>query len=43
MCLGFLLVYEKPGSLGGLLSLVVLHAAAVGVVYGLWCVGGSMG
>ncbi len=34
MCLRFLLVYGKPGSLGGMLSWVVLYAAAVGVVYG---------
>ncbi len=30
-----LLVYGKPGSLGDMLSWVVLYAAAVGVVYGL--------
>ncbi len=32
----------KPGSLGGMLSWVVLCVAVVGVVYGLWCGGGSM-
>ncbi len=43
MCQGFLLVCGKPGSLGGMVSWVVLYAAVVGVVYGLWCVGDSMG
>ncbi len=36
-------MYGKPGSLGGMLSWVVIYAASMGVVYGLWCVGGSVG
>ncbi len=38
----FLLVHGKPGRLGGMLSWVVVDAAAMGVVYGLWCISGSM-
>ena len=41
--MGFLLVCGRLGNLGGMLSWVVLYTAAVGVVYGLWCLGGSMG
>ena len=41
--MGFLLVCGKLGNLGGMLSWVVLYVAVVGVVCGLWCVGGRVG